>query len=268
MRLRTGGPVSACFGANRTQPSRAFLGLAVLLAGLRIAGAVAHSHGRPNRTLTVGLGLGSGIALLSWNWGLQRRLRRRSLELERNEAQIRATLRAIPDLLFEMDHRGRYVAVQALNPALLVAEQEQLLGLSIDEVMPPAAAATCWAALREAELQGSSHGHQLLLPIAEGDRWFELSVARKQGPPGSPGTYVVLSRDIHARKTAEEERKRQIRFYAVLSRCNEAILHCRSERGAASADLPRSDQHRIAAHGLDWGRRSGQPDGAAHGLGG
>ena len=139
-------------------------------------------------------------------------------------------MEAIPDLLFEVDREGRYLAVQALNPQLLVAEQKRLLGRRITEVMPAEAAASCMAALQEADEQGSSHGHELRLPLPEGERWFELSVARKQGRPGSPSTYVVLSRDIHARKSAEEELQRQINFYAVLSRCNDAILSCGNEQ--------------------------------------
>jgi len=224
------GPVGARSEAKGIQPGRSFLGLAVLLAALGMAGALAHGHAKPNRSLTVGLGAGSGVTLLAWNWGLQRRLRRRNKELECSEAQIRATLNAIPDLLFEVDRDGRYLAVQALNPELLLVQQDQLLGRAIGELMPPAAAATCLAAIAEADAQGSSHGRQLLLPLPEGERWFELSVARKQGLAGAADTYVVLSRDIHARKTAEEELQRQIGFYAVLSRCNEAILNCRSEQ--------------------------------------
>ena len=192
------GPVGARSEAKGIQPGRSFLGLAVLLAALGVAGALAHGHAKPNRSLTVGLGAGSGVTLLAWNWGLQRRLRRRNKELEYSEAQIRATLNAIPDLLFEVDRDGRYLAVQALNPELLLVQQDQLLGRAIGELMPPAAAATCLAAIAEADAQGSSHGRQLLLPLPEGERWFELSVARKQGLAGAADTYVVLSRDIHA----------------------------------------------------------------------
>lgn len=216
--------------AQPTRTSKRLLGLSFAMALLAVAGALAHGHERPYRALTVGLGLASGGSLLAWNWDLQRRLRRRNQELERSEAQIRATLQAIPDLLFEVDREGRYLAVQALNPQLLLMEQEWVLGRTVSEMLPPTAAATCMDALQEADLQGTSHGHQILLPLPDGERWFELSVARKPGLQGAPNTYVVLSRDVHARKIAEEELQRQISFYDVLSRCNSAILSCTSEQ--------------------------------------
>ena len=224
------GLIGAKAEAQPTRTSKRLLGLSLAMALLAVAGALAHGHERPYRALTVGLGLASGGSLLAWNWDLQRRLRRRNHELERSEAQIRATLQAIPDLLFEVDREGRYLAVQALNPQLLVVEEERILGRTVNEMLPPAAAAICLEALQEAEVQGTAHGHQILLPLPDGERWFELSVARKPGSQGAPSTFVVLSRDIHSRKIAEEDLKRQINFYAVLSRCNDAILSCSSEQ--------------------------------------
>ncbi|MCP9815688.1 EAL domain-containing protein [Synechococcus sp. GreenBA-s] len=178
--------------------------------------------------LIVGLAL-LGAGLLGWNVQLRRRLHRRDQALQRSEAHALATLQAIPDLLFEMDRQGRYLAVQAQDPEQLVAQRELLLGRSVHEVMPPAAAAACLEALAEADRRGSAKGYQILLPLPEGERWFEVSVARKCGGPGAPDTYVVLSRDIHERKIALEELQRQIRYYAILSRCNDAILASRSE---------------------------------------
>lgn len=168
-------------------------------------------------------------ALLAWNRQLQHQLRRSRCQLQRSEAGALATLQAIPDLLFELDHQGRYLAVQALNASLLVETQDQLLGRRVDEVLPPAASATCLQALAEAAAHGSSHGHQVLLPLPDGERWFELSVARKPGSAGAEHSFVVLSRDIQARRIASEELDRQIRFYAVLSRCNNAILASHNE---------------------------------------
>ena len=223
------GLVGARSGARTSHPSRRLLMLAFVLAGAAMAGVLVHGYGRLNRSMTAGLELALGATLLAWNWGLQRRLRHRNTELERSEAQIRATLQAIPDLLFELDREGRYLSVQSPNPQLLVGDQDQLLGRNITDVMPEESAACCFQALQEAEQKGSSQGAELLLPLPGGKRWFELSVARKTGLPGSAHTFLVLSRDIHARKTAEEELQLQINFYAVLSRCNEAILSCGSE---------------------------------------
>ncbi len=171
----------------------------------------------------------AGAGLLGWGRALRLRRQRRQGQLGAPEAQALATLRAMPDLLFELDRQGRCLEVQAADPALLVAPREQLLGRSLAELMPPEAATTCLRALAEAERQGRSQGQQIRLPLAEGERWFELSLARKPAGPGPAEAFVVLARDIQARRSATEELERQIRFYTVLSRCNTAILTSQSE---------------------------------------
>ncbi len=55
---------------------------------------------------------------------------------------LAATLQAIPDMLFEMDDTGRYIKVEATALHLLAAPAEQLLGRTVSEMLPPAAAAT------------------------------------------------------------------------------------------------------------------------------
>ena len=167
--------------------------------------------------------------LLGWSWQLRRRLGRSVRALQRTEASAIATLQAIPDLLFEVDSQGRYLAVQALHSEQLVQQRGNLLGRTIAELLPASAAATCLEALQEAASQGTSHGHQVLLPLAQGERWFELSIAKKPGAAGQQDTFVMLSRDIHDRHLASEDLERQIRFYSVLSRCNRSILSSRSE---------------------------------------
>ncbi|WP_411871294.1 EAL domain-containing protein [Vulcanococcus limneticus] len=197
-------------------------------------GPVSAAQGQANLAPPGAVPLIGGLALLcagllGWNAQLRRHLRHSEQELRHSETQALATLRAVPDLLFELDRQGRYLTVQALDPQQLVAKRELLIGRSVHDVMPPAAAATCLEALAEADRRGSARGHQILLPLPEGERWFEVSMAKKPGGPGAPDTYVVISRDIHERKLALEELQRQIRFYTILSRCNDAILASRSE---------------------------------------
>ncbi len=93
--------------------------------------------------------------------------------------KLRATLDAIPDLMFELDMEGRYLDYHSPRQELLVAPPEQLLGRTVAEVLPAEAAATCMAALREADARGLSSGKQFALNLAQGTRWFELSVSRK-----------------------------------------------------------------------------------------
>lgn len=133
-------------------------------------------------------------------------------ELKRAEREQRllaedmaTTLQAIPDLLFELDAQGRYVKVKATNAALLAAPAEQVLGRTVAEVLPPAAAQTVMDALAAARLAGSDYGRTITLPLASGARHFELSVASKPAVQGDLDRFIVLSRDITERQTAAAE---------------------------------------------------------------
>jgi len=145
------------------------------------------------------------------------------------QRDLAATLDAIPDPLFEMDLDGRYHGFHAARQELLAAPPPDLLGHTADEVLPPAAAAEVHAALQEAHVAGHSAGRQIQLNLAPGLMWFELSVARK-----SPGTeadprFMVLSRDITARRHAEEQLRRINRTLRVLSSGNLTLFRAHDE---------------------------------------
>ncbi len=131
--------------------------------------------------------------------------RRRQIEATVLAAQnqLEATLKAIPDLLFEMTLDGRYVAVYARDRGELAAAPEFLIGKTVHQVLPAAAAATVIAALQEAHATGRSHGLQFQLTTEGGNFWFELSVATKAPAAGDERNFIVLSRDITERKLAE-----------------------------------------------------------------
>jgi PAS domain S-box-containing protein len=117
--------------------------------------------------------------------------------------QLQATLDAIPDLMFEVDGEGRYHDYHSPRLDLLAAPPEKLLGRTIAEILPSDAAEVCISALREADQTGFSRGRQFALPLPQGLRWFEISVARKAVAPGETPRFVVLSRDITERKQIE-----------------------------------------------------------------
>ncbi|NTH14250.1 EAL domain-containing protein [Agrobacterium rhizogenes] len=110
----------------------------------------------------------------------------------------------IPDILFEIDRDGRYLEVWTKNPELLAATRQELIGRTLDEVLPPDAAAEALSGIREAERNGSSHGK--VIPIIQQDgatRWFEHSIAAKPGGDGRNTSFLVLSRDVTDLKRTE-----------------------------------------------------------------
>lgn len=113
---------------------------------------------------------------------------------------LSSTLNAIPDLMFELDAEGRHYDFRALRSDLLVAPPEQLLGYTVSEVMPPEAAQAVMLAIKQTIISGYSNGTQILLPTPLGERWFEVSMAKKEPVVGEPPRFIALSRDITERK--------------------------------------------------------------------
>ena len=125
--------------------------------------------------------------------------------LEQERSNLAGLIQAVPDLLFELGLDGRYYACYAHHSDQLAASPEQLVGRTMQDMLPAAAAAICLQALQEANTSGHSHGRQIRLPLPEGEAWFELSVARKSGAVTDQPRFVVLSRDISLRKRHEEQ---------------------------------------------------------------
>lgn len=124
----------------------------------------------------------------------------------RAKRQLEATLRAVPDLLFEVDQEGRFLACHVADPERLLVPPDELIGRTIAETMPTEATRICTAAIGEALSTGSSTGMHYRLDGFHGGEWYELSIARKDADDGtaSEPTLIVLVRDITERKRLEQ----------------------------------------------------------------
>lgn len=125
--------------------------------------------------------------------------------LEALRQELAATWCAIPDLLFELDGSGRYLRVVATRPELLFSNAGRLEGLLVSEVLPPDAARIVMQALADAGEQGGVWGREIRLDVPAGQRWFEISVARKTAPDAGVPTYIVIARDVTERKLVEAQ---------------------------------------------------------------
>ena len=151
--------------------------------------------------------------------------RRREAELQALNARLAATLEAIPDLLFELSGDGRYIDCFTRRPELLAAPIDALRVRMVSEILPSGPTAVCLGALAEAAATGHSHGRQYELPLPQGSRWFELSIARKAPVAGEATSFIVLSRDITVRKRAEEAlRVSEMQLESILSATADGIL--------------------------------------------
>lgn len=154
---------------------------------------------------------------------LEVEVRQRTDEILTTQRQLQATLRAVPDPLFEMGLEGQYYSAHALRSELLAQSANNLVGQTVTDVLPPVAADIVLAALQEAQVQGWSTGKQFKLGLDSGELWFELSVARKAEVQGESPRFVVLSRDITQSKRSEEQ-IRLLAHYDPLTRL--PIAHC------------------------------------------
>ena len=131
--------------------------------------------------------------------------KRAEAEVVTMQSQLKATLDAIPDMLFEMGLDGRYFGYHSSHPEFLATPPEALIGKTVHDILPPKAADVVLLALREANKKGNSFGRQIELQLPPGKMWFELSVSRKLNPAGQKSSFIVLSRDITARKQMEQQ---------------------------------------------------------------
>lgn len=144
------------------------------------------------------------------------------LELQAVQARQAAILGAIPDLLFELDLDGRYISYHAPNSDVRLLSDDGVLGKTVAEVLPPAAARVCMAAVAAANADGTSAGMQYELPLVNGPGWFELSVSRKSVGQNRSPHFIVLSRDITDRKKADIQMRRLAFFDSLTGLPNRA----------------------------------------------
>jgi signal transduction histidine kinase/DNA-binding NarL/FixJ family response regulator len=152
------------------------------------------------------------LLLFVWNLMLHRQVARRTSELNAERDRLRAlshereaTLHAIPDLLFEVDESGLFKELWTNADDELLVPREALLGRRVDEELPAEAVAAVRTALREAGDRGRSRGQKMLLPLAGGDQWFELSTTLKPGED-NPRHFMILARNVTERVDAEQEK--------------------------------------------------------------
>ncbi len=173
---------------------------------------------------------GKGLAFVAFTAALLYLLLKRwHTDLLSTQNRLQATLDALPDLMFELDPDGRYIAYHSPRLDLLAMPPEAFIGKTMREVMPPDVAEIGMSALEEAGVHGYSHGKQIELTLPDGRHWFELSVSCTRDSAGHPSGYIVLSHDITQRKRAENTILRLSKLYEALSQCNQAIVRCSNE---------------------------------------
>jgi two-component system cell cycle sensor histidine kinase/response regulator CckA len=136
-----------------------------------------------------------------------RELRSTMVALKDSHAHLHAVLNAIPDLLFEVDRKGRFYEVPTPHTEHLLAAPSVFIGRTVVDMLPADAAAICMDALERASLNGEDKGAAYTLEGETGTRWFELSISAIGDSRAEDAHFIVLVREITERKRAEIERR-------------------------------------------------------------
>jgi PAS domain S-box-containing protein len=143
-------------------------------------------------------------------------LQRKNEELEQTNRHLNAIIETIPDLLFELDRDGRYHVVSSQNKEDLFALPEYLIGKTVEEILPPDVSLLVMNAISESDKNGFTKGLIYSLEINGSVKWFDLSIAKKQGEKPVEDRFILLVRNITGRKLAEEAQQRAEANYRQL----------------------------------------------------
>jgi PAS domain S-box-containing protein len=117
---------------------------------------------------------------------------------------LTATLKAIPDLMLEVERSGRIVDYRIPKSLDLGLDRKAVLDRTLAEAFPAEAEGPIRQAIDDAARQGWHQGNVFSLPSPQGMKWYELSAAAKGGNQAPEARFVLLARDITDRKLSEE----------------------------------------------------------------
>ena len=157
--------------------------------------------------------------------------------LRQSEAQNRALVSAIPDLIFTNRRDGLFLAVHAPDPTLLMLPAQTFLQRRIVDVVPRPIADLFIAAFARALASGTLQEVIYSIEIGGQQRHFEARVV-----PSDDDTLISIVRDISERKKAEAEiirlnadlEDRVRRRTADLETANESLSLAKFQAEAAS----------------------------------
>jgi diguanylate cyclase (GGDEF)-like protein/PAS domain S-box-containing protein len=156
-------------------------------------------------------------------------------QLRLAQADLQATLNALPDLLFEVTADGLYRAVHARDVSLLTAPPAYVIDKSVHELMPTQAAQVWSQALDDANKTGRSNGRQYSLDLRGQTFWFELSVVRKPTEREEEQRFIAIARDITERKTVGDAIAHLAFHDALTGLPNRRLLNERMQRALTSS---------------------------------
>lgn len=131
--------------------------------------------------------------------------------LRTSEAELRALLAAMNDVIVVLDARGRYLKIAPTNPSLLHKPASDLIGRTLHEVFERAQADTFLGYIEQALHNSQTVSAEYSLQIGDRLVWFAASIS-----PMVADTVIWVARDITERKLVEEARVQERNFVSAV----------------------------------------------------
>lgn len=162
-------------------------------------------------------------------------------QLRAAQADLQATLNALPDLLFEVSAEGMHRAVHARDISLLTVPPAYVIDKTVHDLLPAHAAEVWMLAIDDAKKTGRSNGRQYSLELRGQTHWFELSLVRKPTERGEEQRFIAVARDITERKIMGDAIAHLAFHDALTGLPNRRLLNERLQRAVTSSN--RSGQY-------------------------
>lgn len=130
-------------------------------------------------------------------------------ELRRSEAQKRAVLNALPDLMFVIDKEMVYQEYQAEYEDMLAAPSELFLGRTVQDVLPSSLADTFMETINAALTSGTTQRLTYEMPLKIGMCYFDARIS----PLEDRSAVLALVRDVTDQRAAEEALRQTEHIY-------------------------------------------------------
>jgi PAS domain S-box-containing protein len=140
--------------------------------------------------------------------------------LRASEAEMRALLAAMTDVILVLDAEGRYLKVAPTNPSLLYKPPAELVGQTLHELFPPAQADFFLATLRRALESGRPVDFEYSLLIGGQEVWFAATVSPMPGD-----TVIWVARDITQRKQGERALVERLAFEKLITNISTEFIN-------------------------------------------
>ena len=211
-------PGSGVLETLRSEGVRSFINVPLLAEGnligvLNVCSAEEHAFGPA--AIEIAQEVASSLAVAIRQAQLQERVERyaneledrvaaRTADLERSENRLAAILNALPDLVFVVDHEGRYLEILTSKEDLLFRALAEMKGRRFHDILPAPVADAHLQLVRKTIETRVSQTLEYQLNVRAGERWFEGRTGLLGLEIDGRAPVAVIARDITDRKRAEE----------------------------------------------------------------